>query len=95
MGKGRMFLERLAEEGNLSAEVATVLPIVELSGDRRVLIENHLGIMGYSTERILVKVKYGCVCICGCGLTILRMSREQLVIRGRIDGIALQRREKR
>lgn len=95
MSKGRMFLERLAEETDFTTEPAAILPIVELAGDRRVLVENHLGVMGYSTDRILVKMKFGCVCICGCGLEILRMTREQLVIRGRIDGITLQRREKR
>lgn len=95
MGKGRMFLERLAEEGDFVSDTAAVLPIIELAGDRRVLIENHFGVMGYSAERILVKVKYGCVCIGGCGLEILRMTREQLVIRGRIDGITLHRREPR
>ncbi len=90
MGKGRSFLERLAEE----AELDTVpgLPIVEISGQNRVLIENHFGVKAYSRESILVKVKYGCVTVCGCGLELARMTKEQLVIRGRIDGVTLQRR---
>ena len=92
MGRGRMFLERLTEEADM--ENFPGQPVVELGSDRRVLIENHQGVMGYSTERILVKVKFGCVCVCGCGLQLVRMTREQLVIRGRIDGVTLQRREK-
>lgn len=95
MGRGRMFLERLAEESDIGTDQFPGQPIVEIAGDRRVLIENHFGVMGYSTERILVKVKYGCVCVCGCGLELLRMTREQLVIRGRIDSVTLQRRERR
>lgn len=95
MGRGRMFLERLAEDAEIGAEGLGHQPVVELAGENRVLIENHLGVMGYSTERILVKVKFGCVCICGCGLQLIRMTREQLVIRGRIDGVSLQRRERR
>ena len=95
MGRGRMFLERLAEEADIAAEGVANQSVVELAVDNRVLIENHFGVMGYSTERILVKVKYGCVCVCGCGLQLVRMTREQLVIRGKINGITVQRREKR
>lgn len=94
MGKGHQFLERLAEEADMDDNSLAHRPIVEIAGDCRVLIENHFGIQGYSRERILVKVKYGYVCVCGGCLEILRMTREQLVIRGRIDGVTLQRREK-
>ena len=94
MGRGHQFLERMAEEADMDDNSLAHRPIVEIAGDCRVLIENHYGIQGYSRERILVKVKYGCICICGGCLEILRMTREQLVIRGRIDGVTLQRREK-
>ena len=92
MGRGRNFLERLAEESDLVMEPLPGQPIVELAGDGRVLIENHQGVKAYGREKILVRVKYGYVCVCGCGLELHRMTREQLVIRGKIDGISLQRR---
>lgn len=92
MGRGRAFLERLAEDAEISAEPLPGLPIVEIAGDQRVLIENHFGMKAYSREKIIVKVKFGCVCVCGCGLEILRMTREQLIIRGRIDTVTLHRR---
>ena len=94
MGKGRMFLERLAEEADLGTDGIPGQTIVEIAGEGRVLIENHDGVMGYSRERILVKVKFGCISVCGCGLELLKMTREQLVIRGRIDAVTLQRRGK-
>ena len=67
-------------------------PIIEVEGDQRVLVENHRGISAYSTERILINVNFGTVCVCGCGLRLIRMTKEQLVIRGRIDAVSLQRR---
>lgn len=94
MGKGQMFLGRLAEEAEIGGDSISLRPIVEIAGGERVLIENHSGVMGYSTERILVKVKYGCISVCGCGLELLRMTREQLVICGRIDAVSLHRRGK-
>ena len=92
MGKGRYFLERLADGVDLPSEPLPGQPIVEIAGDRRVLIENHFGVKEYSRERIGVKVKYGVVTVCGCGLELIRMTKEQLVISGRIDGVTLARR---
>ena len=92
VGRGRSFLERLAEETELAAEPLMGQSIIEISGDRRVLIENHLGVKAYGQEKIVVKVKQGSVCVCGCDLEILRMTREQLIIRGQIDGVTLRRR---
>ena len=89
MGKGQMILQRLADGADLSAEP---LPIVEIAGDRRVLIENHFGVKEYSREKIGVKVKYGLVCVCGCNLELIRMTKEQLIISGRIDAVTLIRR---
>ena len=92
MGKGQMILQRLADGADLSAEPLPRQPIVEIAGDRRVLIENHFGVKEYSREKIGVKVKYGLVCVCGCDLELIRMTKEQLIISGRIDAVTLIRR---
>lgn len=92
MGRSRRFWEQLALETELGAEGIPGVPIVEISGDRRVLIENHYGVKVYSRENIVVNVKYGWVSVCGCGLELLRMTKEQLVIQGRIDSVGLRRR---
>lgn len=92
MGRGNHFWERLKEDAELAAEPFPGQPIVEIVGDHRVLIEKHMGVKAYSREKIIVSVKTGFICVCGCGLELLRMTRDQLVIRGRIDGVTLQRR---
>lgn len=94
MKRNHNILQRLADGADLPGEPLPAQPIIEIAGDRRVLIENHFGVMEYSRERIGVKVKYGVVSVCGCGLELTRMTKEQLVISGRIDGISLQRRGK-
>ena len=63
-------------------------PIIEIAGEQRMLVENHRGVSGYSSEKILINVEFGTVCVCGCGLRLFRMTREQLVIRGRIDTVS-------
>lgn len=73
-------------------KMATKLPLVELTGYDRVLVENHLGVLAYSLQEIRIKVSYGTLSVAGCELQILQLSREQLVIKGKIDTIELFRR---
>ena len=67
--------------------------LVEIAGENRVLIEHHCGVREYSRERIGVKVKFGLVQICGSCLELRCMTKEQLVISGRIDCVMLKRRD--
>lgn len=88
---GRIW-DRLADGADLPGEVVPGQSILEVLGDTRVLIEYHRGVQEYSRERIAVKLKFGTVCICGCGLELTHMTKDQLVIRGRIDAVTLHRR---
>ena len=92
MVQKKHWIRYLADGAELEGEPLPGVPVVELAGDSRVLIERHGGVTEYSRERIGVKVRYGTVCICGCALELTRMTREQLVISGRIDCVQLQRR---
>lgn len=91
MAQRKQAFRRLEETAEKFTEAIPGIPVVELAGERRVLLENHRGITEYGREQIRVRVRYGQVCIRGCGLIIARMTREQLVICGRIDGIDLLR----
>lgn len=94
MKGNRNILQRMTESMDLGSEPMPGQSLIEIAGDDRVLIENHFGVREYSPERIGVNVKYGSVQICGCGLKLARMTKEQLVISGRIDGVMLRRRGK-
>lgn len=94
MKKSDNLLQRITERADLSAEPLPGLPLIELAGDRRVLIENHQGVTEYGREKIQVQVRYGHVCICGSGLELARMTKQQLIISGQIDSVSLLRRRK-
>ena len=68
-----------------------LLPVVEIYGDRRVLIERHHGVCEYCDDKVVVKIKSGDLCVLGCGLQIAEMSKSQLVITGNIHGVTLKR----
>ena len=76
-------------------EVLPVVPIVELAGCSRLLVENHRGVTQYSTEQIGIKMKYGQLNICGCKLVLEHMTRVKLIVIGQIDSISLIRRSEK
>lgn len=92
MGKGKRCFENIMARSGLSPEAVPGQPIVEIAGDRRVLIECHRGVLAYSREEIRVSVGYGSLRVSGCGLEMVHMTREKLIISGRIDSVQLQRR---
>lgn len=94
MGERGKWMDKITRQMELSPEPVPGLPLIEISGQGRVLIENHRGVSGYCRQQISIRVNYGEISVCGCGLELARMSREQLVITGRIDCVSLIRREK-
>lgn len=80
-------IQHLRRQGK--GNILSMLPIVELVGQSRLLIENHQGVLSYSLNKIQIKVSYGCVSVTGEKLQLMEMSRVKLVICGRIDGLQL------
>ena len=62
-----------------------------LTDVRRVLIEHHTGVTEYGPERICVQAHKGQITVLGQGMKLCRMSDRQLIISGRIQGVALSR----
>ena len=79
------FWKKLMEDMN----AVTALPLVELAGAGRLLIENHRGITGYSRERIAVKMSYGSIEITGDCLELTQITQQQLIVTGKITALTL------
>ena len=91
MGTDGTWKERLLQQLSALPEPIPGMPLVEIAGQGRVLIENHRGVCCYGREEIRIRVNYGEITVRGCGLTLSRMSREAVVIKGRIDCVRLHR----
>ena len=87
-------MRRMGGQAVISGQPLPGIPIVELAGDRRVLIENHFGIQEYLNHCVKVSVGFGCVWIEGSGLEIVCMSANQLVVTGIIESVKLERGRK-
>ena len=89
----RNLLLKLTEKAGLPMEPVTGLPVVEIMGDCRVLIEHHCGVREYKPERICVNVKSGKVCIIGNSLNVSSMTSTQLIVHGTISGVELSKED--
>ena len=63
--------------------------VTEIVDNKRVIIENHRGIIVYSSEKIVIKLTDGSLCVIGNNLCVAYMSKQQLIINGTIQSINL------
>lgn len=91
MAKDNNVLNMITDAADLQDEPLPVLPLVEIVGNCRVLIERHMGITEYGKERIRIKVKNGFVCVCGSELELTKMTKHQLIIRGTIFSVNINK----
>lgn len=91
MGDKKRLLDQLTAAADLQDETLPGVPLVEIAGYRRVLVEHHLGVTQYSTEAVCLNVKFGSIRVTGCDLVISKMSKEQLVISGIIESVTVFR----
>lgn len=76
---------------NSYIELRPDTPLVEICDNKRVLIENHRGIVCYGVSEIIVNVKNGSICVLGNHLCLARMNKTKLVICGEIHSVCVQK----
>jgi len=93
MKQSNDLIHRLSQKLHQPAEAMQLLPLIEVAGDRRVLVENHRGVQQYTPQCICIRVSFGDICVSGEALRLAQMSAGQLTIYGQIDSVKLCRRE--
>ena len=58
---------------------------LSVTAGKRVLVENHRGLLEYGPERIVVKTEAGKLVLSGSGLGIRAMDRRDLLIGGKLQ----------
>lgn len=84
-------IRRIYSSSILSQDTLPGVPVVEIAGMGRVLIEGHRGVTEYGQQRIQVSMRYGSLMVIGCGLSLAHMSKDRLVITGTVDQVCLCR----
>lgn len=91
MERNQRIINRLTTVSYLQDEPIPGLPLIEIVGDCRVLIERHLGVTEYGKEKIVIKVRQGAICVSGSCMELIRMTKNQLVIKGTIFSVSIIR----
>lgn len=94
MRKREKISERLPLKLDLAGEPIQRQQLVEIFGNSRLIVENHRGVVQYEHCRICIKTGNGIIEVHGQTLELAKMSKEQLVIVGRIERVCLINRGK-
>ena len=86
MQRGGIY-ERFGRLSSLGGGSAPGVPLIEMLSDKRVLIENHQGICRYTREQICIYAQHGVLCVNGQNLYLEKMSKEQMIITGKVNGV--------
>lgn len=78
------FVGKVADLLEMPKDVVLDLPRIEMTGNVRVLVENHRGIYEYTSDRLRLNTTVGEVAIRGTALVIRRILREAIEVEGNI-----------
>ena len=90
MNRKQPILQRVMHGSEITSQSLPSIPLIEIIGCNRLLIENHICIISYSLQEISVRVKYGQIMIHGEGLHLSYISTDKIVISGCLHNIQLQ-----
>jgi sporulation protein YqfC len=77
----------IADLLELPRDIVLDLPKVTLIGNLQLYIENHKGIIEYSTGIVRINTKSGILVVTGSDLTIRTIVVEEIILVGRIDKV--------
>ena len=85
--------QRIAETANAPKDVIMGLPLIHLTGQCEVSIENYRGIQEYTQELIRVKTKAGTIRITGKRMCIEYYMNDEMKITGKIWKVEFEKKE--
>jgi sporulation protein YqfC len=77
----------IADLLELPRDIVLDLPKITLVGSLQIYIENHRGIIEYSTGIVKINTKAGILVVTGTNLTIRTIVVEEIIIVGHIDRV--------
>lgn len=87
--RGKNWADKISAAADLQDECIPGLPLIEIAGNARVLMEHHCGVTEYGRQRIVVQTKDNLVAVSGDGLELTKMTADQLIISGTIYAVEL------
>lgn len=83
----KTFINRMADAANMPKDVVLGVPILTMTGQNEVSVENYRGIIEYTDLFIRIQTKIGQIKIIGKSLQIDYYTNDEMKITGRITSI--------
>ncbi|GBG56371.1 hypothetical protein SPFL3102_00169 [Sporomusaceae bacterium FL31] len=77
-------LQRLAGLLEIPQDIVMDLPRITMLGNKQLLIENHKGIIEYTSSLIRIKLNQGELIVTGTDLTLGNLQVEQILVEGTV-----------
>ena len=81
--------ETIVKSLELPQDLFLGVPVFTMNGNRELLVENHKGILRYSSEQMVIRSKAFPIQIIGTNLRIETYTKDSLIVCGNIEGIML------
>ena len=79
--------KRITTTFELPRDIMLDWPSIRMMGNEELVLSNHKGIAEYGKEQVRIKSGLGMVKVAGKGLVIKEISREEIVVAGKIDAV--------
>lgn len=89
MRGNRNFFRKVLQSSEQIGTPLIGVSLIEIYGYKRVLVENHGGVIQYGRNEIMIRLRDGRACVSGSCLELAKMTKEQLVVIGRIESVQL------
>jgi sporulation protein YqfC len=80
-------LQKLAGILDIPEDIVLDLPRITMLGNQQILIENHKGIIEYTTTFVRIKINKGHLLINGRDLALGNLQMEQILVEGTVEEV--------
>lgn len=83
-------LGKIATFFELPQDVVLDLPRLVMTGNQRLFVENHRGLLAYSDQGVRIKAAKGEIQIFGQSLKLIEITQEEVQLEGLIERVQLE-----
>lgn len=87
---GQSLKKKMAEVSELPKDVVMGMPVLTMTGQQELCIENYRGMIEYTDSVVRIQTKAGLIKVTGKGLQVAYYTNDEMMIYGQITGIEYQ-----
>lgn len=87
MVKTEKIKEKVSDKLSIPKDILLNMPVIKVIGDREVIVENHKGILEYTSSTVKLKSVLGELIVTGKGFQIKDISEDNIFISGTVTSL--------